>query len=119
MLLHACLLLNGRVFQHLRAGREYMKRRQDGQHGNFDADLFGQGEPMLNSHPGEFRSVSCYQDVGIHCPSQRFPRLEDFLVCIACVLAFGAAGFGALDARGAASPASMYALLISQRRTPA
>jgi len=41
MLLHPCFVLSRRVLEHLRVGREYMKRQQDRQRGGFGADPFG------------------------------------------------------------------------------
>ena len=66
MLLHACFVLGRRILDHLRVGRDNMKRRQDRQHGDFGADPLGQGDGVLESFPGEFRPVRWYQDVGIH-----------------------------------------------------
>ena len=40
MLLHPCFVLSRRVLEHLRVGREYMKRQQDRQRGGFGADPF-------------------------------------------------------------------------------
>jgi hypothetical protein len=54
MRLHACFVLSWRVLEHLCVGREYMKRRQDRQHGGFGADAFGQHDAMLDSLPGKF-----------------------------------------------------------------
>jgi hypothetical protein len=56
-LLHACFVLSRRVLDHLRVGRERMKIRQDGQHGNFGADPLGQGDAVIDSLPGQFRPV--------------------------------------------------------------
>jgi hypothetical protein len=68
-LLHACLVLSRRVFDHLRVGRERMKIRHDGQHGGFGADPLGQGDAVIDSLPGQFRPVGWNQDVGIHSSS--------------------------------------------------
>jgi len=54
MCLHACFVLSRRVLEHLRVGREHMKRRQDRQHGGSGADPFGQHDAMLDSLPGKF-----------------------------------------------------------------
>src|SRR5580704_7468029 len=66
MLLHACFVLSRRVLEHLRVGREHMKRRQDRQHGGSGGDPLGQGDAVLDCLPSEFRPVRWYQDVGIH-----------------------------------------------------
>jgi hypothetical protein len=69
MFLHACLILSGRVLEHLRVGRERMKRRQDSQHGYFGANALGQGDAVLNGFPGELRTVRWYQNAGVHSSS--------------------------------------------------
>ena len=51
LLLHACLVLNRRILDHLCVGRERMKRRQDSQDGDFGADSLGQVDTMLDSFP--------------------------------------------------------------------
>ena len=68
MLPYACLVTGRRVLEHLRVGRQHMKRRQDRQHGNVGADPFRQGDAVLNSLPRKFRPVRWYQDIGIHRP---------------------------------------------------
>jgi len=60
MLLHPCLVRSRRVLDHLRVGRERVKRRQDRQDGGFGADPLGQGDAVLDSFTGEFRSVRWY-----------------------------------------------------------
>ncbi len=59
-LLHARLVQSWRVFEHLRVGREHMKRRHDRQRGDFDANLFGQCDAMLNGLTSELRTVRRY-----------------------------------------------------------
>jgi hypothetical protein len=54
MLLHTCFVLSRRILEHLRVGREHMKRRQDHQHGGFGADPLGQGDAVFDSFPGQF-----------------------------------------------------------------
>jgi hypothetical protein len=61
LLLHAFFA----YLDHLPVGRDHVGR-QDRQHGNFGADLLGQGDAVLDSFPGEFRPVCGYQDMGIH-----------------------------------------------------
>ena len=51
VLLHACFVLGRRILDHLRVGRDNMKRRQDRQHGDFGADPLGQGDGVLESFP--------------------------------------------------------------------
>jgi hypothetical protein len=68
MLPHARVVLIECVFQHLRVGRERVKRRQDRQRGDSGPDPSGQGDPVLDSLRGEFRPVRRYQDVGVHRP---------------------------------------------------
>src|ERR1700682_5973755 len=46
-----------RVLDHLRVDRERMKRRQDCQHGGFGTDPLGQGDAVLDSFPGQLRTV--------------------------------------------------------------
>jgi len=60
MLLHVHFVLIRCVLNHLRVGRERMKRRQDRQHGDSGANPLGQGNAVLDSFSGEFRSVSGY-----------------------------------------------------------
>ena len=52
VLLHAYPILSWRVLDHLRVGRERVKRRQDCQRSG--ADPLGQGDAVLNSLGGEF-----------------------------------------------------------------
>src|ERR1700751_511513 len=66
VLLHAYLVLSRRVLDHLRVDCERMKGRQDCQHGGFGTDPLGQGDAMLDSFSGQFRTVRWYQDVRIH-----------------------------------------------------
>jgi hypothetical protein len=49
--LHACLVLSRRILDHLRVGREHMKRRQDRQHGRFGADRMAKAMPCLTASP--------------------------------------------------------------------
>src|SRR6266567_4988407 len=65
-LLHACLVLSRRILDHRRVGREHMKGRQDRQDSSFGANPHGQGDAVADSHSSKFRSVRCYQDVGVH-----------------------------------------------------
>jgi hypothetical protein len=62
LLLNPRLVLSRRILDHLRVGRERMKRRQDSQHGGFGAGPLGQGDAVLDSFPSQFRSVRWYQD---------------------------------------------------------
>ena len=60
MLLHAHFVLIWRVLNHLRVGRESVKRRQDRERGDSGANLLGQGDAVLDGFPGEFRPVCRY-----------------------------------------------------------
>src|SRR5271166_6807530 len=60
MLLHAYFVLSRHILEHLRVGREHMKRRQDRQRGRFGADPLGQGEPSWTAFP-----ASSHPSVGI------------------------------------------------------
>jgi hypothetical protein len=57
MLLHAHFVLIRCVLNHLRVGRERMKRRQDRQHRDSGANPLCQGDAVLDGFPGEFRPV--------------------------------------------------------------
>ena len=63
MLLHACLILTRRVLDHLRVGRENMKRRQDCECGCLGADPLGQGDAVLDSLSGSSPSSRSSQRV--------------------------------------------------------
>ena len=65
MVVHAYFVLSRRVLDHLRVGRERVKRQQDCQRGDFGANSFGQGDAVLDGLPGEVRAVRWYRDVGI------------------------------------------------------
>jgi hypothetical protein len=51
MVVHAYFVVSRRVLDHLRVGRERMKRQQDCQRGDFDTDSFGQGDAVSTAFP--------------------------------------------------------------------
>jgi hypothetical protein len=55
-LTHARFVLIRSVLNHLRVGRERMKRRRDGQCGDSGADPLGQGDAVLDAAVVEFWS---------------------------------------------------------------
>ena len=54
MLFHACFVLRRRILDHLRVGRQCMKRLQDRHPGDFGTDPLGQGDTVRDGLPSKF-----------------------------------------------------------------